>query len=84
MKSNKITTDSNKKRSNRMATTLPIKKTESIFDEVQQMHDQIMKRAFEIFDGNGHDFGRDLENWLRSGTGAARLETVDRTGGEGQ
>ena len=66
MKSNKITTDSNKKRSNRMATTLPIKKTESIFDELQQMHDRIMKRAFEIFDGNGHTFGRDLENWLQA------------------
>jgi HSP20 family protein len=66
MKSNKIATDSNKKRSNRMATALPIKKTESIFDELQQMHDRIMKRAFEIFDGNGHEFGRDLEHWLQA------------------
>jgi HSP20 family protein len=49
-----------------MATTLPVKKTESIFDELQQMHDRIMKRAFEIFDGNGHTFGRDLENWLQA------------------
>jgi hypothetical protein len=39
-----------------MATTLPVKKTESIFDELQQMHDRIMKRAVEIFDGNGHTF----------------------------
>ena|ERR1051326_733939 len=65
MKSNQ-TTNSNKKRSNRMATTLPVKKTESIFDELQQMHDRIMKRAFEIFDGNGHTFGRDLGDWLQA------------------
>jgi HSP20 family protein len=49
-----------------MATTLPIKKTESIFDEMKQMHDRIMRRAFEIFDGNGHVFGKDLENWLQA------------------
>jgi HSP20 family protein len=66
MKSNKKTTTSNNKRSKRMATTLPIKKTQSIFDELQQMHGQIMKRAYEIFDGNGHSFGRDLENWLQA------------------
>ena len=49
-----------------MATTLPIKKTESIFDELNNMHDRIMKRAFEIFDGNGHAFGNDLEDWLQA------------------
>jgi HSP20 family molecular chaperone IbpA len=49
-----------------MPTTLPVKKTESIFDELQQMHDRIMKRAFEIFDGNGHTVGRDLEDWLQA------------------
>lgn len=49
-----------------METTLPVKKTESIFDELQQMHDQILKRAFEIFDGNGQALGRDLDNWLQA------------------
>ena len=66
MNSKPIKTNSNKKRSTRMATTLPVKKTESIFDELQQMHGRIMKRAFEIFDGNGHTFGRDLEDWLQA------------------
>jgi HSP20 family protein len=47
-----------------MATT--VKKTESIFDELNNMHDRIMKRAFEIFDGNGQVFGRDLEDWLQA------------------
>jgi HSP20 family protein len=54
------------KRSKHMATTLPVKKKESIFDELNKMHDRIMKRAFEIFDGNGHAFGKDLEDWLRA------------------
>jgi HSP20 family protein len=53
-------------RSNRMATTLPVKKTESIFDALQHMHDQIMKRAFEIFDRNGHTSGGDLDNWFQA------------------
>ena len=33
-----------------MATTLPIKKTDSIFDDLNNLHDRIMKRAFELFD----------------------------------
>ena len=49
-----------------MATTLPVKKTESIFDELSNLHDRIMKRAFEIFDGNGHVFGKELEDWLQA------------------
>ena len=49
-----------------MAATLPVKKTESIFDELNSLHDRIMKRAFEIFDGEGHIFGRDLDNWLQA------------------
>ena len=48
-----------------MATTLPIKKTQAIFDEMQQLHDRIMKRAYEIFDGHRHP-GRDLENWFKA------------------
>jgi len=49
-----------------MATTLPIRKTESIFDELNKMPDRIMKRAFEIFDGNGHAFGKDIDDWLQA------------------
>ncbi len=47
-----------------MTTTLPVKKAESILDQLNTMHDRIMKRAFEIFDGNGHAFGKDLDDWL--------------------
>lgn len=46
--------------------TVPVKKTESIFDELNHLQDRIMKRAFEIFDHNGHVFGKDLDNWLQA------------------
>ena len=56
-----------------MPAIVPIKKTESIFGEVEQMHDRIMKRAFELFDGSGHSFGTELDDWL-----AAERELVWR------
>jgi HSP20 family protein len=49
-----------------MSKTLPVRKTESIFDQIAAMNDRILKRAFEIFDGNGHIFGRDLDDWLQA------------------
>jgi HSP20 family protein len=49
-----------------MTTTVPVKKTKSIFDELNTLQDRIMKRAFEIFDSNGHTFGKDLDNWLQA------------------
>jgi HSP20 family molecular chaperone IbpA len=47
-----------------MATNLPIKKTESIFDELNKMQDRIMHRAYSLFETRGKAFGRDLEHWL--------------------
>ena len=47
-----------------MAANLPIKKTESIFDELRKMQDRIMHRAYDIFESNGRSLGMDLENWL--------------------
>lgn len=49
-----------------MAATLPIKKSESIFDELSAMEQRIMQRAYDIFSGNGHIFGRDLADWLQA------------------
>jgi HSP20 family protein len=53
-----------KETENIMAATLPVKKTESISDELSDIRNRITQRAFEIFDANGHAFGRDLEDWL--------------------
>src|SRR5581483_5310339 len=49
-----------------MATTVPVKKSESLFDELKDMQDRIMKRAFEIFDRNGHVLGKELDDWLQA------------------
>src|SRR4051812_22714114 len=54
------------KRSKPMAATLPIKKNESIFDELKNMQDRIMNRAYDIFENNGRTIGRDLEHWLNA------------------
>jgi HSP20 family protein len=33
---------------------------------MQQLHDLIEHRAFELFDGNGKTFGHDLEDWFKA------------------
>jgi HSP20 family protein len=42
---------------------LMIKKSESIFDELYNMQDRIMRRAYDIFRSGG-ETGSDLDNWL--------------------
>jgi HSP20 family protein len=42
---------------------LPVRKTESILDKIQDAENRIRARAFELFAGSGL-FGRDLDNWL--------------------
>jgi HSP20 family protein len=37
-----------------------------LFTRVRQLHDEIAKRAFEIFSGDGGIFGRDLDNWFKA------------------
>lgn len=38
----------------------------SLFERVQQLHDLIERRAFELFNGNGRTFGHDLEDWFKA------------------
>ena len=49
-----------------MAEILPIRKSKSIFDEIDRMQDRIIRRAYEIFSSNGGIFGRDTEDWLQA------------------
>ena len=49
-----------------MAETLPIRKSKSIFDEMDRMRDRIMRRAYDIFSSNGGIFGRDIDNWFQA------------------
>src|SRR5262245_28718682 len=46
-----------------MPDTVPIRKPSSIFDQMRDMQEHIMRRAYEIFERNGGVVGRDLENW---------------------
>ena len=41
-------------------------KQESLFDEMEKTFNTLARRAYEIFDGNGRVFGRDLDNWLQA------------------
>ncbi|SRR5213593_1402417 len=49
-----------------MAETAAIRKISSILDEMNQMQDRIMRRAYDIFERNGRVFGRDLDHWLQA------------------
>ncbi len=46
--------------------TLPVKKTDSIFDDLQKMHERVMRRAHELFEGRGKFLGKDLDDWLQA------------------
>jgi HSP20 family protein len=47
-----------------MPETIPVRKTEGVFEELRAMQERIMNRAYDIFLGSGAAFGRDLDNWL--------------------
>jgi HSP20 family protein len=46
-------------------TTKPVK-FDSLFDQVEDTFNALARRAYEIFEGNGRGFGRDIENWFQA------------------
>jgi HSP20 family protein len=38
----------------------------SLFDQMDETFKALARRAYEIFDGNGRVFGRDLDNWFQA------------------
>ena len=38
----------------------------TLFDQMDEMFSALARRAYEIFDGNGRVFGRDLDNWFQA------------------
>ena len=38
----------------------------SLFDQIDETFNALARRAYEIFDGNGRAFGRDLEDWFQA------------------
>jgi HSP20 family protein len=49
-----------------MAESVATRKVSSILDEMNQMQDRIMRRAYDLFEKNGRLFGRDLDHWLQA------------------
>src|SRR5215472_9201877 len=49
-----------------MGDTVRIRKTSSVFDQMKDMQDRIMRRAYELFEHHGGVLGRDLENWTQA------------------
>lgn len=49
-----------------MADTVPIRRLTSTFDQMKEMQDRIMKRAYEIFEQRGSALGSDLDNWTQA------------------
>jgi HSP20 family molecular chaperone IbpA len=49
-----------------MTESLAIRKTSSVFDQVNEIQERITQRAYEIFERNGAVFGRELDNWLQA------------------
>jgi HSP20 family protein len=49
-----------------MAEPGAIRKTSSVFDEINQMQERITRLAYDIFERNGRSLGRDLDHWLQA------------------
>ena len=49
-----------------MGDTVPIRKTTSVFNQMKDMQDRIMRRAYELFEQHGGALGRDLQNWTEA------------------
>jgi HSP20 family molecular chaperone IbpA len=53
------------RRAEEPSTIKPVK-FESLFDRMDEVFNNITKRAFEIFEGNGRIFGHELDDWLKA------------------
>lgn len=46
--------------------SLKVVEPETLFDRISGLHDQIARRAFELFEGDGRLFGRELDHWFKA------------------
>jgi HSP20 family protein len=49
----------------KLATIHPVK-FENLAERVNKMFESVAKRAYEIFEGKGRSFGRDLDDWFKA------------------
>ena len=47
-------------------TKVKIVEQETMVERIHKLSEQISRRAYEIFEGNGRVFGHDLEDWLQA------------------
>src|SRR5579862_1855509 len=53
------------RRADEPSTIKPVR-FESLLDRMDEVFNNITKRAFEIFEGNGRIFGHELDDWLKA------------------
>lgn len=53
------------RRAEEPSTIKPVK-FENLLDRMDEVFNNITKRAFEIFEGNGRIFGHELDDWLKA------------------
>jgi HSP20 family protein len=49
-----------------MAETVAIRKKDTIWEDMEQMRDRVMRRAYDLFLGEGCRIGQDMEDWFRA------------------
>jgi HSP20 family protein len=59
------------------------KKVETPLDRMNLIFEDVARRAFEIFEGNGRMFGRDLENWFKAERELLHPVSIELTETEG-
>jgi HSP20 family protein len=52
----------------RVSGPLKLVSFDDIFEDMRQTFDDIARRAYQIFESNGRQFGRDVEDWFRAET----------------
>lgn len=45
---------------------LKIVNTDSLFDRMKGLYDKVAKRAYELFDKRGREFGKDFDDWFHA------------------
>jgi HSP20 family protein len=65
------------------AAVQPTAKPENPLDRMNLIFDDVARRAFEIFEGNGHVFGHDLDNWFKAERELLHPVNIELTESEG-
>jgi len=47
-------------------TDLKLSPPQTLFERIQRIHEDIARRAFEIFENDGIPFGRDWDHWFKA------------------